>query len=161
MYVPTAALVTNLAVHFKWGRESSLAWVTTLDAGRPAPQAAITVQDCQGTTLWKGETDQEGIARIGKLPTSRSLPRCLDSSGNWEDYPQTTALRALNHGLFVTAQTAEDLSFVHSSWSQGIEPWRFRLLAESYTGPIVAHTIFDRTLFRAGDMVHMKHLIRT
>jgi len=24
MYVPTAALVTNLSVHFKWGRESSL-----------------------------------------------------------------------------------------------------------------------------------------
>src|SRR5262249_54106227 len=31
MYVPTAALVTNLSVHFKWGRASSLAWVTTLD----------------------------------------------------------------------------------------------------------------------------------
>jgi len=26
MYVPTAALVTNLSVHFKWGRESSLVW---------------------------------------------------------------------------------------------------------------------------------------
>ncbi|HSB80069.1 MAG TPA: MG2 domain-containing protein, partial [Candidatus Methylomirabilis sp.] len=160
MYVPTAALVTNLAVHFKWGRETSLAWVTTLDAGRPVPQATITLQDCQGTTRWTGETDQDGIARIGKLPTRRSLPRCLDSPANWEDYPQTTALRALSQGLLVTAQSAGDLSFVHSSWSQGIEPWRFRLPSESYTGPIAAHTIFDRPLFRAGETVHMKHLIR-
>ena len=34
-YVATAALVTNMAVHFKWGRGRSLAWVTTLDTGQP------------------------------------------------------------------------------------------------------------------------------
>ena len=34
-YVATAALVTNMAVHFKWGREKSLAWVTSLDSGQP------------------------------------------------------------------------------------------------------------------------------
>lgn len=161
MYVPTAALVTNLAVHFKRGRESSVVWVTTLDAGRPVARAAVTVQDCRGTPLWKGETDREGIARIGRLPTGRSLPRCPNPQDNWEDYQQTSALRDLNQGLFVTAQTSDDLSFVHSSWNQGIEPWRYQLPAESYTGPTVAHTILDRSLFRAGDTVHMKHLLRT
>jgi hypothetical protein len=34
MYVSTAALVTDLAVHFKQGRESSLAWITTLEGGK-------------------------------------------------------------------------------------------------------------------------------
>ena len=34
-YVSGGALVTNLAVHFKHGRESSLAWVTRLDDGKP------------------------------------------------------------------------------------------------------------------------------
>ena len=33
MHVAAAALVTNLAVHFKWGHESSLVWVTALDTG--------------------------------------------------------------------------------------------------------------------------------
>jgi hypothetical protein len=33
MYVPTAALVTNLAVHFKQGRGNSLVWVTALESG--------------------------------------------------------------------------------------------------------------------------------
>ncbi len=38
-YVQSAALVTNLSVHFKWGRESSLVWVTALDSGAPMPNA--------------------------------------------------------------------------------------------------------------------------
>ncbi|MGG2334313.1 hypothetical protein, partial [Salmonella enterica] len=29
-YVAAGALVTDMAVHFKWGRESSLVWVTQL-----------------------------------------------------------------------------------------------------------------------------------
>ena len=33
MYVSSAALVTNMSAHFKWGRESSLVWVTSLDKG--------------------------------------------------------------------------------------------------------------------------------
>jgi len=52
------------------------------------------------------------------------------------------------------------MTFVHSSWNQGIEPWRFQLLEESYYAPVIAHTVFDRTLLRAGDTVHMKHVLR-
>ena len=33
MYVRTSTLVTNLAVHFKLGRENAMAWVTSLDKG--------------------------------------------------------------------------------------------------------------------------------
>ncbi|HXH08704.1 MAG TPA: hypothetical protein VNP04_02895 [Alphaproteobacteria bacterium] len=68
MYVPTVALVTNLAVHFKWGREGSLIWVTTLDEGRPMPAAQVAVFDCWGTALWSGVTDEQGLARIERLP---------------------------------------------------------------------------------------------
>ena len=59
-YVSAAALVTNLAVHFKWGRESSLVWVTTLDRGEPAPNAEVLVQDCGGRVLYQGRTDAPG-----------------------------------------------------------------------------------------------------
>ncbi len=162
MYVPAAALVTNLSVHFKWGRETSLVWVTTLDKGRPVPKAQVAVHDCRGAILWKGETGQQGMARIGRLPTYAALPSCRMryAEGYGHDDP-TSALSGLSGGLFVTAQVQDDLSFVHSSWDRGIEPWRFQLPPERYQGPIVAHTIVDRSLFRAGEMVHMKHLLRT
>jgi hypothetical protein len=54
MYVPTTVLVTNLSVHFKWGIESSLVWVTSLDKARPVSQAVIQVHDCEGKLRWKG-----------------------------------------------------------------------------------------------------------
>jgi uncharacterized protein YfaS (alpha-2-macroglobulin family) len=160
MYVPAAALVTNLGVHFKWGREASVAWVTTLDSGRPVPQATVTVRDCQGTVLWEGETDPQGIARIGTLPAGDALATCREPSRNYEDYSQSQALSSLDGGLLIMAQTPDDMSFVHSGWDRGIESWRFRLPEESYVGPVVAHTIFDRSLLRAGETVHMKHLLR-
>ncbi len=60
-YVASAALVTNMAVHFKWGRERSLAWVTQLDTGKPVANAAVRITDsCTGEQLARGTTDASG-----------------------------------------------------------------------------------------------------
>jgi hypothetical protein len=161
MYVPTAVLVTNLSVHFKLGRESSLVWVTSLDTGDPVKEAMVTIKDCQEKILWQGKTDASGIARIdGPLPSQGELPQCKYEIKNYYDYPQMGALQSLESGLFIAAQTPEDMAFAHSSWDNGIEPWRFNLPSESNSGPFVPHTIFDRTLLRAGETVHMKHVFR-
>jgi len=160
MFVPTAVLVTNLSVHFKWGRESSLVWVTALDTGEPVRDATVTVKDCQEKSLWKGKTDANGIARIERaLPSADELPH-LEYKVDHHDTYQMGALQSLGWGLFIMAQTSDDMAFVHSSWEDGIEPWRFQLPREAYSGPFIAHTIFDRTLLRAGETVHMKHLFR-
>src|SRR5262249_61925493 len=66
----------------------------------------------------------------------------------------------LGGGLFVTVQTTDDLSFVHSSWAQGIEPWRFNLPTYDWPGPTNVRTVLDRPLFRVGETVSMKHVIR-
>jgi uncharacterized protein YfaS (alpha-2-macroglobulin family) len=60
----------------------------------------------------------------------------------------------------VTAQLGEDRSFAMSSWSQGISSWRFNLPTASNTAPNLVSTVFDRTLVRAGETVHMKHFAR-
>ena len=160
MYVPAAVLVTNLSVHFKQGRESSLVWVTTLDQAEPAAGADVAVMDCAGRLLWKGRTDADGIARIdAELSVATDNPACAFELPE-VDTSQLGALRRLGEGLFITAQTGDDMSFVHSSWDEGIEAWRFKLPAEVGAGPVIAHTIFDRSLLRAGETVHMKHLIR-
>src|SRR5262249_60936262 len=51
VFVPAAELVTNLSVHFKWGRESSLAWVTTLDEAKPVSGASGSIADCKGAAV--------------------------------------------------------------------------------------------------------------
>ncbi len=163
MYVQAAALVTNLSAHFKWGRESSLVWVTTLDKAAPVKDASVTIRDCQDNIVWRGKTDASGIARIGQpLPKADTLPHCSFKYDEDHDYGHSDSytLSGLQNGLFVAVQTPDDMTFVHSSWDQGIEPWRFQLPEESYATAVIAHTIFDRTLFRGGDTVHMKHILR-
>ncbi len=154
MYVHTAALVTNLSAHFKWGRESSLVWVTSLDKGLPVKDAAVTLRACNGAKVWQGKTDALGVARIKSgLPSFDKLPRCEKSSyevGNLQD------------GLFVFARTKDDMTFSHSSWDRGIEPWRFQLPDSYISGEdsIIAHSVFDRKLLRAGETISMKHFMR-
>lgn len=145
-YVSAGALVTNLAVHFKWGRESSLVWVTTLDKGEPAGGAEVAVLDCAGKLIFEGKADRQGIARIAKpLPRREALPPCRDS---WD------------RRLFVTARVGPDASFAFSDWDDGIETWRFRVPSGDGDGAERIVTVFDRMLFRAGDTVHMKHFAR-
>jgi|WetSurMetagenome_2_1015567.scaffolds.fasta_scaffold00354_16 alpha-2-macroglobulin len=162
VYVPTSALVTNMSVHFKKGRESSLVWVTNLDRAMPVQNAAVSVTNCEGKVLWKGKTDSRGIAMIGTtLPEPGDIARCnFRTDEDNHDWSQLKALQGMNSGLFVFARKDNDMSFVHSSWDEGIESWRFNLPSASYTGPVTAHTVFDRTLLRAGETVSMKHFIR-
>jgi uncharacterized protein YfaS (alpha-2-macroglobulin family) len=146
-YVATAALVTNLAVHFKWGRESSIVWLTTLDTGKPVANAAVTVTGaCDGKLRWSGTTDRDGLARI-----EQSLGD--DMTGDSCDYqPQRP--------LIVMAQSGTDYSFALSWWTQGISPWDFGLPVGSKFDLNLFSTVLDRSLFRPGETVSMKHFLR-
>lgn len=141
-HVQSAALVTNLSVHFKQGRESSLVWVTSLDKGEPVKGADVLVRDCSGDVHWKGKTDAQGIARIEQeLPERDTLPGCINK---WD------------RQYFVTAKLNDDFSFVLSDWSEGITSWRFNLPQGDRRNPGLLHAVLDRMLFRAGETVHMK-----
>jgi alpha-2-macroglobulin len=157
MYVRTGALVTNLGVHFKRGRSSSLVWVTTLDRGRPVAGARVAVNDCHGRPLWSGSTDAAGIARIERGFDDAEG----DEDGDRDGGPGGNRRCLSREGHFVTARLGEDVSFVFGAWSRGIEPWRFQVpLARGTTPDRRAHTVFDRTLLRAGETVSMKHFVR-
>jgi alpha-2-macroglobulin len=145
-FVQTAALVTNVAVHFKWGRESSLVWVTALDSGAPLARAKVAVQDCAGKVYVRGETDALGRFAIGNvLPERERLPGCLSQ---WD------------RQLVVSARVADDVGLVFSGWNEGISRWRFNLRSGGWDGPFIATTVFDRSLLRAGETVSMKHYYR-
>ncbi len=148
MFVRTGVLVTNLGVHFKLGRENSLVWVTSLDRGKPVAGADVAVNDCTGRRLWSGRTGADGLAKVAQA---------LDADA---------AVCPAETGLFVTARQADvkgvvDTAFVFSSWQKGIESWRFNVPVGRGPEPDVrAATVFDRTLFRAGETVSMKHFAR-
>jgi uncharacterized protein YfaS (alpha-2-macroglobulin family) len=150
MYVRTAVLVTNLGVHFKQGRENSVVWVTTLDKGQAVPNADVQVSDCNGDALASGRTDAHGVLTINQTLSPRA--ECKEDSFE---------------GFFVSARiddpkTGHDMAFVRSDWNRGIEAWRFNVPTDtSIEQTMRAHTVFDRTLLRAGETVSMKHMIRS
>ncbi|MBP8162041.1 MAG: alpha-2-macroglobulin [Propionivibrio sp.] len=140
MYVRTTALVTNMAVHLKRGKDNGLVWVTALDSGKPVAGAEVRVSDCGGKSLWQGRSDAQGRALIDvELPAQS----CDD-----ENF------------IFASARLGEDYSFVRSDWNEGIEPWRFGVETWGDYEARKIHTILDRSLFRAGQTVSMKHIAR-
>ncbi len=144
-YVHAAALVTNLSVHFKQGRESSLVWVTALDKGNPVQDAEVAVRDCSGKIYFQGRTDAQGLLRIEReLPQINTLPPCANYDRQY----------------YVTARSGKDFSFVFSDWNEGISLWRFNAFQDTYEGHNVAHAVMDRTLVRSGETVHMKLFLR-
>ena len=145
MFVRTTALVTNLAVHAKFGRENAAVWVTSLNRGQPVAGAKVQISSCDGHVQAQGMTDSQGILLLPDI--AREAPRCNQSaqSGTW----------------FVSARQDGDMAFIWSDWQRGIEPWRFNLPRSwDDDAPVVAHTVLDRTLVRAGETVSMKHFIR-
>ena len=162
LYVPTAALVTNLAAHLKRGKESSLVWVTALDTGKAVENAGVVVCDCSGNEIWAWKTDEKGMVHIPKdLTDSPGSCKFFVDNENYYDFPQLGALQDIDQGYFVFVETSDDMTFLHSSWDKGIETWRYQLPEAPYRSRnIIAHTVLDRSLLRAGETVHMKHVIR-
>jgi hypothetical protein len=148
-YVAAAALVTDMVVHFKWGRAGSLVWVTSLDKGKPVGGASVRVTDsCSGRELAAGTTDRQG-----RMTVAAGLP------------PPSTRSNCRNLGdesppLMVSARKGDDFSFTLTNWGDGIRPYDFDLPFGWSEQEPVFHSILDRTLLRAGETIHMKHVYR-
>jgi alpha-2-macroglobulin len=147
-YVAAGALVTNLGVHFKWGREKSLAWVTTLDGARPVADADVRVTDsCSGKLLARGTSDAQGRLLIpAGLPSPETYGGCAHDDES--------------HPLMVSARRNGDFSFTLTAWGEGIRPFDFDLPYGYSDAHDIVHTVFDRTLVRTGETINMKHILR-
>ncbi|MES2952720.1 MAG: MG2 domain-containing protein [Pseudomonadota bacterium] len=157
MVVRTSALVTNLGVHFKLGRENAVAWVTTLDKGAPVANAQVRVSDCNGREVGSAKTNAQGIANLSGI--SPKAPSCnVENNYTNAYFVSARAPQPAGDGKGMV----DDMAFTWSDWYRGIEPWRFNLPTSREEQPNErAHTILDRTLLRAGETVSMKHILRS
>lgn len=152
MFVATSALVTDMAVHFKKGRESSIVWVTYLSNARPVNGAQISIVDVSGKELARGTTNSEGLLRLGDVKYPCSIENSETESESYDSCE-----------VFAFAQKDDDFSFTSSNWSKGIETYRFNVATEYLShqwGPVALHTILDRMAIQPGETVHMKHIVR-
>jgi uncharacterized protein YfaS (alpha-2-macroglobulin family) len=112
---------------------SGLAWVTTLDDGKPVANAKVAVRSCDGELLGEGATDATGVARFAKLPDRR-----YKDCANGMDGYFVSARIAADHPQ---ARGKADMAFVMSDWNRGIETWRFNVPTDlSPNQTVRAHT---------------------
>ncbi len=139
--------VTDLAVHAKLGATSGLVWVTSLQTGASVPGAQLTLWDRSGTQQWTGTTDNDGLAQVPGLST-------LITSGHESPWSTPWAM--------VSAEKNGDIGVTLSTWQGGMSPGAFSLRSawEGRTPDSLGLVFADRGIYRPGDQVHLKGLVR-
>lgn len=144
---PKAMLqVTELGLSAKFSPESNLVWVTELRSGHPVPDAAIEIRDDANKIFWQGKTDDHGLV---ETPGWKSLG--IKSDNRWSQPQQ-----------WVFASKGDDFTFISSEWDTGLSPYRFGIPFDWNPQPvqIQGYIFTERGLYRAGETVHIKGMIR-
>ena len=116
----------------------ALLWATDLKSGQPVGRLPVRLLDEKGLEK-SGVTDKEGLfaARYANRDPWRPLY------------------------AFVGEQGTETYGVVTSRWTNGISPWDFGLSSETYGEPYSGHFYTERPIYRPGQTVHWKGIIRT
>jgi uncharacterized protein YfaS (alpha-2-macroglobulin family) len=153
--------VTDLGVLIKEGPASGIVWVTSLATGKPVGGAKVIVYNPQGKQVWVAKTDASGLA---KLPGSAKLlaqPSVDDSDDvneeGWEDWDSYRSQR-----LIAVVEKGEDVAVVDGNWANGIQIWNFGVPEERRGGATQIRGFLqsDRGLYRPGETVHFKGIVR-
>ena len=138
--------VTNLGISAKFSPDNNLIWVTELKSGLPLDGALVEIRDNNNRVKWRGQTDKEG-----KVESPGWKPLKIKSTDKWSKPEQ-----------WIFVQKDKDTAFLSSEWGTGIYPYRFGIDYDWNPIPETLHGyIFtDRGIYRAGEEVHLKGIIR-
>jgi alpha-2-macroglobulin len=128
---------TSLNVTLKSAPQEALAWVTDLKSGEPVEGATVRFTDNKNSDLTV-TSDRNGIAKV-TLPSTRR---------SWDPL---VAFVTTGSGGFGVAS---------SNWQDGINPWDFGIPGGVSAEPSVGYVYTDRPIYRPGQTVYWKALIR-
>jgi len=141
--------LTSTTLTLKYSGNRALVWATDLKTGESVAGANVAFHSLNGETVVTGKTDKQGF-----FETPIDMKRFATAMNEWE--PE----------FWVTAEKGGDLSFVSSKWNDGIRPDMFGFYTDFWNPSDRAERIHstlytDRPLYRAGDTVHFKGILRT
>lgn len=132
-----ALISSDVNVTVKASETEALVWAVDLRTRQPVRFATLRVYDEKGTRITSGETDSDGLWR-GQIPSGSSV--------------QTV----------VIAKPGEEQFGVGSpNWNMGIDAWDFDLPLEFSNSQPVAYLYTDRPVYRPGDVVSLRGVLRT
>lgn len=145
-YLKVFLQMTELGISTKFSPDNNVVWVTELRTGLAVPDAEVEIRDELNRIKWKGKTDRDGKA-VG--PGWKELG--LKGKEAWDEPRQ-----------WVFATRGGDVAFSSSEWGTGIDPYRFGIAYDWSPQPaVIQGSVFtERGIYRAGEEVHIKGIIR-
>ncbi|PYP43047.1 MAG: hypothetical protein DMD43_00600 [Gemmatimonadetes bacterium] len=146
--------VTDLGVHAKIGLEDGIVWVTGASDGLPRAGASVILHDLRGRVLGRAVTDSGGVARLRgfRRPPAE---RAEDGRVDWEE-------QAFDG--YVEVRRGPDRALVGiNQWDPDLSPWRFNVFSAwgDQRLPAAAAVFTERGIYRPGDTVFAKAIVRT
>ncbi|MFQ6100732.1 MAG: Ig-like domain-containing protein [Anaerolineae bacterium] len=134
-------LVSRHNLSLKTTGTESLVWATDLRSGDVLPDLPVVVMDEHASVLAKGTTAWDGVfASDRHRPMDRWTP------------------------VFAFVGDADspgpDFAAAISEWDDGITPWQFDLPVENYEDSFAGYLFTDRPIYRPGQTVYFKGIIR-
>ena len=151
------ANVTDMGVLIKTGTSSGLVWVTSLSSGAPIAGARVAVYTPQGTQVWVDTTNGDGLVKVPGSALLKQQKPADDENETYEDWDSYRSQR-----LIAIVEKAGDLAIVDGNWSNGIQIWNFGLPEDRQGGATKIRGFIqsDRGLYRPGEKVHFKGIVR-
>jgi hypothetical protein len=127
--------VSEYNLTIKRSREALWAWATELETGEPVSGLSLTVRRTEGEPTGPVLTDGDGLAQFELDPEARQL------------------LTVVSEDPFVLGGSGWE-------WERGIGPWDFGLQGGYDEREHRVHITTDRPLYRAGQTVYFRGVVR-
>jgi len=129
---------TNLVI--KQMPDEVRVWATELETSLPAAGRDLTLYDNFGAEVGTATTDADGLARFTYQPV--------------ESYMMNMTVVSNDPGQ-------SGFGVANSEWNAGVSPWQYNLnYTSSLEAPELAYIYTDRPIYRPGDTVYFKGILR-
>ena len=134
-------VVSRIHLTLKLGNREALIWATDLATGQPEARLDLSLLGPDGSTLASGTTDADGVFQAELDP--------LSPEEVWQPYT-----------VVAGEPGADDFAVAVSDWYEGIGPWEFGLASEFAPPPYRMHLYTDRPIYRPGQPVYFRGVVR-
>jgi hypothetical protein len=135
-------VVSNLHITQKRGDRDGLAWVTDLNTGQPVPDVEVVFRDQNFTEIATGTTSADAADLGQALVTFPAM------------------YRPFNPLYSIVGEPGGTFGVAWSDMSQGINIYDFNLPGRFQSEPNFAYVYTDRPIYRPGQMVFYKGIVR-